>query len=292
MNEGFSRFPGYVVDYDLTTAVKYAVRALELMPMIVEPAATIFFFQSASFSHSDRLGLIGTSVGLPAPFLSRQGNVCLRRQELSNSTLPFFPRRHSPVFRFFQSPSLSPVKKLTDGCSLSHPIATFSPPTLISFYQLFLNNVEICDSLRVRSRNRNIKISRRGGTLLSSTHVPFTLLIWQDSSLSHHGSRQHSNPNGGPLILRDSPHPCDRCAFHSFGVCEAATKEKGVLSEEISYADHFWRASLHAEDLAFLLGMQQKDLRKLCAKLREDRLIAVYGLPMSSRTLGAHLAEG
>ncbi|RAH70442.1 putative transcription factor TFIIE complex alpha subunit [Aspergillus aculeatinus CBS 121060] len=33
--------------------------------------------------------------------------------------------------------------------------------------------------------------------------------------------------------------------------------------------------SLHAEDLAFLLGMQQKDLRKLCAKLREDRLISV-----------------
>ncbi|KAE8348922.1 hypothetical protein BDV28DRAFT_160915 [Aspergillus coremiiformis] len=32
---------------------------------------------------------------------------------------------------------------------------------------------------------------------------------------------------------------------------------------------------LHAEDLAFLLGMQQKDLRKLCAKLREDRLISV-----------------
>jgi transcription initiation factor TFIIE subunit alpha len=37
------------------------------------------------------------------------------------------------------------------------------------------------------------------------------------------------------------------------------------------------RHSLHAEDLAFLMGMQQKDLRKLCAKLREDRLIAVYG---------------
>lgn len=34
--------------------------------------------------------------------------------------------------------------------------------------------------------------------------------------------------------------------------------------------------SLHAEDLAFLMGMQQKDLRKLCAKLREDRLIGVY----------------
>lgn len=32
---------------------------------------------------------------------------------------------------------------------------------------------------------------------------------------------------------------------------------------------------LHAEDLAFLMGMQQKDLRKLCARLREDRLIAV-----------------
>lgn len=25
------------------------------------------------------------------------------------------------------------------------------------------------------------------------------------------------------------------------------------------------------------MGMQQKDLRKLCARLREDRLIAVYG---------------
>lgn len=35
---------------------------------------------------------------------------------------------------------------------------------------------------------------------------------------------------------------------------------------------------LHAEDLAHLLGMQQKDLRKLCSSLREDRLIAVYGL--------------
>ena len=29
------------------------------------------------------------------------------------------------------------------------------------------------------------------------------------------------------------------------------------------------------EDLALLLGMQQKDLRKLCGKLREDRLLAV-----------------
>ncbi|KAJ5295295.1 hypothetical protein PENANT_c001G04764 [Penicillium antarcticum] len=37
----------------------------------------------------------------------------------------------------------------------------------------------------------------------------------------------------------------------------------------------FLHSVLHAEDLAFLMGMQQKDLRKLCAKLREDRLIAV-----------------
>lgn len=99
--------------------------------------------------------------------------------------------------------------------------------------------------------------------------------------MSHHGSCQHFNPNGGTLLLRDPPHPCDRCALHSFGVCETATNEEGILSEEILYADYLWRSSLHAEDLAFLLGMQQKDLRKLCAKLREDRLIAVYGLPMS-----------
>ncbi|KAH8425561.1 uncharacterized protein LDX57_003311 [Aspergillus melleus] len=38
----------------------------------------------------------------------------------------------------------------------------------------------------------------------------------------------------------------------------------------------FIHSVLHVEDLAFLLGMQQKDLRKLCAKLREDRLISVY----------------
>jgi transcription initiation factor TFIIE subunit alpha len=38
----------------------------------------------------------------------------------------------------------------------------------------------------------------------------------------------------------------------------------------------FLHSVLHAEDLAFLMGMQQKDLRKLCAKLREDRLIGVY----------------
>lgn len=37
---------------------------------------------------------------------------------------------------------------------------------------------------------------------------------------------------------------------------------------------------LHAEDLAYLLGMQQKDLRKLCGRLREDRLIAVYGVSL------------
>ncbi|KAJ5777162.1 hypothetical protein N7520_000408 [Penicillium odoratum] len=37
----------------------------------------------------------------------------------------------------------------------------------------------------------------------------------------------------------------------------------------------FLHSVLHAEDLAFVMGMQQKDLRKLCARLREDRLIAV-----------------
>ncbi|KAJ5088052.1 hypothetical protein N7456_011668 [Penicillium angulare] len=37
----------------------------------------------------------------------------------------------------------------------------------------------------------------------------------------------------------------------------------------------FIHSVLHAEDLAFLMGMQQKDLRKLCARLREDRLIAI-----------------
>jgi transcription initiation factor IIE alpha subunit len=57
-------------------------------------------------------------------------------------------------------------------------------------------------------------------------------------------------------------------------------------------ADISNRGRLHAEDLAFLLGMQQKDLRKLCAKLREDRLIAVYGLPVSFCALGTYLAEG
>ncbi|KAL9612765.1 MAG: hypothetical protein Q9167_002650 [Letrouitia subvulpina] len=35
-------------------------------------------------------------------------------------------------------------------------------------------------------------------------------------------------------------------------------------------------SALPNEDLAILLGMQQKDLRKLCAKLREDRLLAVH----------------
>ncbi|KUL89937.1 hypothetical protein ZTR_02876 [Talaromyces verruculosus] len=38
----------------------------------------------------------------------------------------------------------------------------------------------------------------------------------------------------------------------------------------------FIHSVLHAEDLAHLLGMQQKDLRKLCSRLREDRLIAVH----------------
>ncbi|KAK2762637.1 hypothetical protein FQN54_000810 [Arachnomyces sp. PD_36] len=41
----------------------------------------------------------------------------------------------------------------------------------------------------------------------------------------------------------------------------------------------FIHSVLHVEDLALLLGMQQKDLRKLCARLREDRLIAVHSRP-------------
>ncbi len=35
------------------------------------------------------------------------------------------------------------------------------------------------------------------------------------------------------------------------------------------------------EDLAHLLGMQQKDLRKLCGKLKEDRLLTVYAHNLS-----------
>ncbi|EEH17159.2 hypothetical protein PABG_07246 [Paracoccidioides brasiliensis Pb03] len=41
----------------------------------------------------------------------------------------------------------------------------------------------------------------------------------------------------------------------------------------------FMHSVLHAEDLAHLLGIQQKDLRKLCARLREDRLLAVHSRP-------------
>ncbi|KAL1955097.1 hypothetical protein VTO42DRAFT_9031 [Malbranchea cinnamomea] len=41
----------------------------------------------------------------------------------------------------------------------------------------------------------------------------------------------------------------------------------------------FIHSVLHAEDLAHLLGMQQKDLRKLCGRLREDRLLAVHSRP-------------
>ena len=42
--------------------------------------------------------------------------------------------------------------------------------------------------------------------------------------------------------------------------------------------------SLPNEDLALLLGMQQKDLRKLCSKLRDDRLITVLALLHGSLT--------
>lgn len=49
VSEGSSRFLGYVEDYDLTTAVKYAVRALELMSMIGEPAACHLFLPVGVF---------------------------------------------------------------------------------------------------------------------------------------------------------------------------------------------------------------------------------------------------
>ena len=33
---------------------------------------------------------------------------------------------------------------------------------------------------------------------------------------------------------------------------------------------------LRDDDMAYLMGMNTKDLHKLCGKLREDRLLAVY----------------
>ncbi|KAG8531483.1 uncharacterized protein KY384_003112 [Bacidia gigantensis] len=39
------------------------------------------------------------------------------------------------------------------------------------------------------------------------------------------------------------------------------------------------KARLPVDDLAYLLNMQSKDLRKLCGKLREDRLLAVQARP-------------
>jgi transcription initiation factor TFIIE subunit alpha len=40
--------------------------------------------------------------------------------------------------------------------------------------------------------------------------------------------------------------------------------------------------SLRDDDLAHLLGMQTKELRKLCAKLEEDRLLTVSVAPSSA----------
>lgn len=64
------------------------------------------------------------------------------------------------------------------------------------------------------------------------------------------------------------------------------TYEEFYYTRSISSDPYYLSCRLHAEDLAFLLGMQQKDLRKLCAKLREDRLISVYGWPAVPRYAG------
>jgi hypothetical protein len=34
--------------------------------------------------------------------------------------------------------------------------------------------------------------------------------------------------------------------------------------------------SLRDEDMVYLMGMQSKELHKLCGRLREDRFLAVY----------------
>lgn len=34
--------------------------------------------------------------------------------------------------------------------------------------------------------------------------------------------------------------------------------------------------SLRDDDMAYLMGMNTKDVHKLCAKLKEDRFLAVY----------------
>lgn len=36
------------------------------------------------------------------------------------------------------------------------------------------------------------------------------------------------------------------------------------------------RRSLRDDDMGYLLGLQTKDLHKLCGKLKEDRMLHVY----------------
>lgn len=139
VSERSSRFLGYVEDYDLTTAVKYAVRALELVPMIGELLLAIFFFQSASFSHSDRLVLKGISVGLTAPFRSRQANVCLRPRELSKFDLTFltFLPQTSFTSLSFLSLALTFTSEETGGWLQPLPYDKFLSP----YFMIFLSAV-------------------------------------------------------------------------------------------------------------------------------------------------------
>jgi transcription initiation factor TFIIE subunit alpha len=49
-----------------------------------------------------------------------------------------------------------------------------------------------------------------------------------------------------------------------------------LFISKTTYANLLTPPSLRDDDLAYLIGMNTKDLHKICAKLKEDRLLEVY----------------
>ena len=93
-----------------------------------------------------------------------------------------------------------------------------------------------------------------------------------DTQHRYHGRRKSPRPLRRSRLLRRETRPRHRCSHDSQCVRAVLCALCSVLCALIT--DLLY--SLRDDDMGYLLGLQTKDLHKLCGKLKEDRMLHVY----------------
>jgi hypothetical protein len=99
---------------------------------------------------------------------------------------------------------------------------------------------------------------------------PLRILRPQLYTVCDHGSRSDARALLCALVLRHQAYSGHRCADHPFSVCLLWRGWAFPTQGDVDITDR-----LRDDDMAYLMGMNTKELHKLCGRLKEDRFLAV-----------------